>query len=158
MQSRSWSHLVRVKKLDGSRVNIYCTAESGLLRAAGDVDTAPGQRVAARNRGKWECLLSWAHPECKVERRREGDTEEQSALIVWRREDAVAEFPARCLPYRVVFTAESADVNPAPFEKLVALHGNPPSSIITPASGLPYRRMASLTPEERTAYWSLEGA
>lgn len=138
--SRSWSHLVRVTTHNGSRVVIYCTSERGTLKAVGDIDTAPGQRVAIRKGARWECTLSWARPECRVERRHAAGTEMVTRLICYKRNGSHVQ------PYVLTVTQEDASVGPVGYALLRE------KGVTYPAREAPYRRMASLTPEERKAY------
>lgn len=137
----SWTHQVRIAKHDGTCVTVYCTSEDrGLLRSVGDIDTAPGQRVAERRGNGWECVLSWAQPKCLVKRRGDAEDPALSALIIWRRTGNY------CQPWRVKFSADDAEAFEVTYEQLQD------RGLVFPASKAPYRRMASLTPEERKAY------
>lgn len=143
MQSRSWSHLVRVTKLDGARIVLYCTSERGVLKSVGDVDTAPGQRVAMREGSRWRCTLSWAKPECRVERRRIEELKPSTIITYGRTIDG-----QHVLPILLAVTAEDAGTTPLAWSTLRD------KGVTFPASEAPYKRMASLTPEERKAYWA----
>jgi hypothetical protein len=139
MQS-SWTHQVKVTAKRGRCITIYCYRDGDTLRAVGDCATAPGQRVAVRRGNTTECVLGWAAPSCRVQRRPRRADPLSSRIVVWTRNGDW------CYPAILTVTEEDAQMVT---ESCGVLAGR---GVLYPASRAPYRRMASLSDGERDAY------